>query len=149
LVTPLGAGATVLVAGRLGLNDTPKIAALLLVAPAIGASGGTMLAAVPIAPGGLISARRVAEVMSRRITPMTHGQGLAANLVTSAVVIGASRFGPPVSTTHVSCGALFGIGTVTRRANVRMMATILSGWIITLPGAALFSGLSYHVLVRL
>ncbi len=84
--------------------------------------------------------------MSRKITPMNHGQGFVANLVTSVIVIGASRFGMPVSTTHVSCGALFGIGTVTRQARVRTIATILSAWITTLPMAALLGAIGFHVL---
>jgi len=129
-----------------GLNDTPKIAALLLVAPAVGGVGGVLAVALPMALGGLLSARRVAEVVGRRITPMNHGQGFAANLVTSLIVIGASRFGMPVSTTHVSCGALFGIGTVTRQARLRMIATILSAWVTTLPMAALLGAFGFYVL---
>ncbi len=77
---------------------------------------------------------------------MNPGQGFVANLVTSVIVIGASHFGMPVSTTHVSCGALFGIGTVTRQANVRTVATILSAWVTTLPAAALFGAIGFRVL---
>jgi PiT family inorganic phosphate transporter len=121
-----------------GLNDTPKIAALLLLAPALSGFGSTALVGAAIAAGGIISARRVAETMSQKITSMNHGQGLTANLITSAIVIGASRFGLPVSTTHVSCGSLFGIGTVTRQAHWGMIGKILGAWLVTLPmGAAL------------
>ncbi len=67
---------------------------------------------------------------------MNAGQGFTANLVTSAVVIGASRFGLPVSTTHVSCGSLFGLGTVTRQAHGKMIGKIVGAWLITLPTAA-------------
>jgi PiT family inorganic phosphate transporter len=132
-----------------GLNDTPKIAALLLVAPLFGGVGSSLVVALPMALGGLLSARRVAEVMSRKITPMNHGQGFVANLVTSLIVIGASRFGMPVSTTHVSCGALFGIGTVTRQGRLRMIATILSAWVTTLPVAALLGAISFRLLVSM
>jgi PiT family inorganic phosphate transporter len=132
-----------------GLNDTPKIAALLLVAPLFGNVGSALVVALPMAVGGLLSARRVAEVMSRRITPMNHGQGFVANLVTSLIVIGASRFGMPVSTTHVSCGALFGIGAVTRQARLRMIATILSAWVTTLPLAALLGAVAFRMLVSI
>jgi PiT family inorganic phosphate transporter len=41
--------------------------------------------------------------------------------------------GLTVSTTHVSCGALFGIGLTTGQANTRMIAAILCAWITTLP----------------
>jgi PiT family inorganic phosphate transporter len=129
-----------------GLNDTPKIAALLLVAPLFGGVGSALVVALPMALGGILSARRVAEVMSQRITPMNHGQGFVANLVTSVIVIGASRFGMPVSTTHVSCGALFGIGTVTRRGRPGMIATILSAWVTTLPTAALLGAMGFWAL---
>ena len=47
-----------------GLNDTPKIAALLLLAPALGGFGSTALVGIAIAIGGVVSARKVAETMS-------------------------------------------------------------------------------------
>ena len=102
-----------------GLNDTPKIVALLLAANALGANGsvlGCVLVAGAMAVGGMLNARQVAETMSRKITRMNPGQGFTANLVTSALVAGASRLGLPVSTTHVAVGSLFGIGLVNRTA---------------------------------
>jgi PiT family inorganic phosphate transporter len=76
--------------------------------------------------------------MSQKITTMNHGQGFTGNLMTGIIVMGASRFGLPVSTTHVSCGALFGIGAVTRQAHWGMIAKIFGAWLTTLPvGAAL------------
>lgn len=116
-----------------GLNDTPKIAALLLLAPAVNPFGGAALVGGAIALGGVLCSRRVAETMSQRITRMNHGQGLTANLVTGLTVIGASRLGLPVSTTHVSCGALFGIGASTGQAHWKMIGKILVAWLITLP----------------
>lgn len=121
-----------------GLNDTPKIAALMLVLPALSSISGTALVGIAIAIGGVLSAKRVAETMSQRITTMNAGQGFTANLATSAIVIGASHFGMPVSTTHVSCGALFGLGAVTGQARWKMIGKILAAWVTTLPlGAAL------------
>lgn len=127
-----------------GLNDTPKIAALLLIVPLLGGFGSLGFVGTTIAIGGLVSARRVAELMSRKITPMNHGQGLTANLVTGLIVIGASRLGLPVSTTHVSCGALFGIGAVTRQARWGTIARILTAWVTTLPVGAALGALSYQ-----
>lgn len=121
-----------------GVNDTPKIVALtLMVAPMI--QGGVAFAGVGlvIAIGGLFGARRVAETMSHKITAMNAGQGLTAHLVTSALVLAASPLGWPLSTTHVSCGALFGIGAVTRQARWATIAGIVTAWLITLPLAAL------------
>jgi len=132
-----------------GLNDTPKIAAFLLLAPALGGFSSTALVGLAIAVGGLVSARKVAETMSQRITAMNHGQGFTANVITGLIVIGASQLGLPVSTTHVSCGSLFGIGTVTRQAHWGMITKILAAWVITLPAGALLGAISYAVITSL
>jgi inorganic phosphate transporter, PiT family len=127
-----------------GLNDTPKIAALLLLFPAMTVAWAIVLVAVVIALGGLINARRVAETMSHKITELSHGQGLAANLSTALLVVFASKFGMPVSTTHVSVGSLFGIGLSNGRVQQRMIGTILLSWLLTLPCAALCSAVAYY-----
>ena len=91
--------------------------------------------------GTVLSARRVATTLAHRVTSMNSGQGLLANLVTAGLVIGASRVGLPVSTTHVSCGALFGIGTVTRQGHWGMIGKIVGSWVITLPVAGALGAL--------
>jgi inorganic phosphate transporter, PiT family len=129
-----------------GLNDTPKIAALLLLAPALVLQEKILLIALMMAAGGLLNARRVAETMSHKITTISHGQGLSANLTTAVLVIFASKFGLPVSTTHVSVGALFGIGLTTKQANYPMIASILLSWLLTLPCAAVCAAGVYALL---
>lgn len=119
-----------------GLNDTPKIVALLVASQALGLRGGMILVGAAMALGAVVQARRVGETMGRKITPMNHGQGLAANLVTAALVLLASRFGLPVSTTHVSCGSLFGVGLLTGRADRKVVGSIVLAWVGTLPLAA-------------
>ena len=124
-----------------GLNDTPKIVALLVAGAGAGMStqSAMLCVGVAMAVGGLLSARRVAKTMSQGIVTMNHGQGFTANLVTAFMVIVASRFGVPVSTTHVSCGSLFGLGAVTGGARWGMIRNILLAWIATLPIAALMA----------
>ena len=131
-----------------GLNDTPKITAVLLAAGVFGAASSGALIAVGMALGGLLSARRVGQVMSKNITPLNHGQGFTANLVTGLLVIVASRYGLPVSTTHVSCGSLFGIGLGTKQANWSTIASIVLAWVITLPVALGLATLMYSILAR-
>jgi PiT family inorganic phosphate transporter len=89
-----------------------------------------------MALGGLLGARRVAETMSHRITAMNPGQAFTGNLTTALLVLFASRFGLPVSTTHVSCGALAGIGLVNHQARWNTIGQIVLAWVITLPLAA-------------
>jgi PiT family inorganic phosphate transporter len=122
-----------------GLNDTPKIVALSLVAGALDLRLSTLVVAAMIALGGIFNARAVAQTVSKRITGMEPVHGLWANLVTSFLVIFASKWGLPVSTTHVSCGALFGIGMANGQARWQTIRTILMAWLLTLPLAALLS----------
>ncbi|HEY2973069.1 MAG TPA: anion permease [Pyrinomonadaceae bacterium] len=129
-----------------GLNDTPKIVALVLVIKAVGIRWGMVVVALGMAVGGLVNAHKVAITMSKRITPLNHGQGFIANLVTAVLLVFASRWGLPVSTTHVSVGSLFGIGLITRQANPRVVSGILMSWILTLPIAAILGGLVYKLL---
>jgi PiT family inorganic phosphate transporter len=131
-----------------GLNDTPKIAALLATMQMTNMPVNLSVLGVGIAIGGLLNARKVADTMSRKITTMNHGQGLTANLITSTMVILASIFGMPVSTTHVSVGSLFGIGVISRKANIRMISSIVGAWVITLPISLFVSGALTYILLK-
>ena len=133
-----------------GVNDTPKMAALLHGVGWLHGSAGMILIAVAMAAGGLISAKQVAETLAHKITDMNPGQGFAANFATALLVTTANVHGLPVSTTHVSVGALLGIGITTRQAKWRTVIPVLAAWVITLPlsslvGAAFFQiGRSFY-----
>ncbi|HOZ04384.1 MAG TPA: inorganic phosphate transporter [Arenimonas sp.] len=131
-----------------GLNDTPKMAAILVVS---GLAGLSSVVAIGIAMvvGGILTARRVAKTMSEDITSMTHSEGLSANLVTSTLVILASKYGLPVSTTHVSCGALFGLAAGNGRGKLKTIFTILLSWISTLPLAAVLAFVMANLIIVL
>lgn len=131
-----------------GLNDTPKIVGLLIVINTLDIKWGMLAIAIAMAIGGLLKAKKVGETMSKKITPMNSGQGFTANLMTGLLVTTASVHGLPVSTTHVSVGSIFGIGTVTKKADVKVVRKILLSWLLTLPIAAIFSGLTYFILLK-
>lgn len=124
-----------------GLNDTPKILGLMIGASVIDPVLGALVVGAAMALGGVLAARRVADTLALRITPMHNGQGLAANLATSLLVIGASRLGMPVSTTHVSTGGIFGIGAAAGTLQHRQAGEILFAWLGTLPLAAALGAL--------
>jgi inorganic phosphate transporter, PiT family len=126
-----------------GLNDAPKIVALIIAGQALGSYLGLAFVAIAMAVGGIISARRVAETMAMKITRLNPGQGLTANLITAFLVTTASGFGLPVSTTHVSVGSLFGIGMVNGTARRKTIISILIAWVTTLPTGAVLGLLAY------
>ncbi len=131
-----------------GANDTPKIAALLLIASPLGLTGvpSVLLVGGAIALGGLLAARRVAATMGHGITSMNDGQAFTANWTTATLVLIASRFGLPVSTTHVSVGSLFGIGALCGSARWKTIGAIVSSWLVTMPMAALLAAVCWLLL---
>jgi PiT family inorganic phosphate transporter len=131
-----------------GLNDAPKILALGLVANfALGWSAwtGFVLVAVAMGVGSLIAGFRVTETLAQKVTRMAPNEGFIANLITAALVICASRLALPISTTHVSSGALIGLGLKRDARGVRWQTVLemLLAWVVTLPTAALFAALVY------
>lgn len=125
-----------------GMNDTPKMAALLLLVPNLGIDGCFLIVAVAMALGGLLDIRRVAETLGKKITGLNPGQGFAVSVVTALLVTTASFHSLPVSTTHVSVGSLVGIGWITRQTHWRKTIEILFAWVSTVPcGAALAGGI--------
>lgn len=131
-----------------GLNDTPKMVALMLIVPNIGVKWAFLLIAITIALGGLLDIRRVAETLGKKITGMNPGQGFAASLVTAGLVTTASLHNLPVSTTHVSVGSLFGMGVASRKVHWRKVGEILLAWVSTVPCGALLAAIAYWVVTR-
>jgi PiT family inorganic phosphate transporter len=132
-----------------GLNDTPKILGILLAAKFVGGlNTHTALAFVAVAMviGGIVHSRKLARTLGQKITSISRGQGLLANAVSSSFVILASFAGMPVSTTHVSSGAIFGLGLWTGEADWGVVRTILLAWFATLPVAALSAYVTFLLL---
>jgi inorganic phosphate transporter, PiT family len=131
-----------------GLNDTPKIVATLLAAAAVSVELNYFFVGLAIAGGGALGAIRVAQTMSRKITPMSTPEAVVANLVAAALVILASPLGLPVSTTHVTSGSIFGIGLLRRQeADWSKVRAIVLSWAATLPLGALLGLVIYRFLL--
>lgn len=132
-----------------GVNDTPKIVAVLLVVLAGAAFRNYFYVGAAIALGGLLGAARVARTMSKKITPMATTEAVSANLVSAGLVLLASKWALPVSTTHVTNGGIFGIGFLRRdKADWRKVREIVLSWVVTLPMGAVLAAAFYRLLMR-
>ena len=129
-----------------GLNDTPKIAALLLIGSRFHIEFSIIAVGLFILIGGLIHSKSIAKTMGENITSMDGEQALTANLVAGFMVLFASRLGVPVSTTHVSCGAIFGIGASKKDLDFKTLKNILLAWVTTLPLGFLVGALIMYIL---
>lgn len=80
--------------------------------------------------------RAVMRTVGEGLTKIHPASGFAAELSAAGVVLLASVFGLPVSSTHILIGAILGVGLVNKAANWRLMRPIFLAWVITLPAAA-------------
>jgi len=131
-----------------GLNDTPKMTALLMVTQSLDLRWSFLAIAVLIVMGGLLDADKVAETLGKKVTAMDPGQGFAASLVTAGLVTAGSLYSLPLSTTHVSVGSLIGIGATTRQIHWRKVGEILFAWVSTVPCGAILAAVAYQVTSR-
>lgn len=137
-----------------GLNDTPKLIAVMLPILMVPreqlGSHYYWIAAFSMGFGAWIIGARITKVLALKVTKMDHHQGFAANLISSFLVIGASRFGLPVSTTHVSTSAIIGIGVAGKsKIDVKVVLSMLGAWVVTVPGAGLIAGAIYYLICNL
>lgn len=136
-----------------GLNDAPKIVGLALAAALLAPNSSSItkaplftMVSLGVVLGSLATGRRVTRVLAEEVTPMDPREGLAANLVTASLVTAGAVYGLPMSTTHVSSGAIFGIGAERRSLDGRTGRGIGMAWVVTLPAAALLGAIADKLL---
>ncbi|MET0647831.1 MAG: inorganic phosphate transporter [Pyrinomonadaceae bacterium] len=141
-----------LVGAARGLNDAPKVTAIALaVVGAAGVAPGGLLVLLSLAmfAGGVAGGARVARRMGNDVIKMSHREGAFANVVTSTLIILGACLGWPMSTTHVSTGAIVGVarGNVGK-LNRKTLRDFLLAWTVTPVTAALIGATVYYVMTR-
>ena len=102
--------------------------------------------AVALGLGTMIGWKRIVVTVGERIgkTHLTYGQGAAAEVVAMLTIGAADMYGLPVSTTHVLSSGV--AGTMAANGSGLQWSTVKSialAWVLTLPAAALISGVLY------
>lgn len=134
-----------------GLNDTPKLVAIGVLLP--GRHLNTNLLVLVVAgamfAGSLRVGERVAHVLAEKVVRMDHRDGLLANVTTALLVGIGANVGFPMSTTHVSTGAIAGIAAGnTKRLNRRTLRDLALAWTVTPLSAALIAAVIYLITTR-
>jgi PiT family inorganic phosphate transporter len=102
--------------------------------------------ALALGLGTMVGWKRIVVTVGEKIGKehMTYAQGASAALVTMGTIFAADTWGLPVSTTHILSSGVAGTmaanGSGLRWMTVRNIA---AGWVLTLPAAAVLSGLLY------
>ncbi|VAW14141.1 Probable low-affinity inorganic phosphate transporter [hydrothermal vent metagenome] len=176
------------VANAIGpLSAIASVASTGVVAAKVGIPLWIMLiGAVGIATGLALYGAKLIKTIGRQLTTLDQSRAFCIALSTAITVIAASALALPVSTTHITVGAVFGVGfyreflaftecrarearfalaaghgelqsrglvNVAPRARYRrrklfrrrQLVSILSAWIITVPGAAALSALIFFI----
>ncbi len=104
-----------------------------------------LMAATAMSFGTAAGGWRIMKTMGQRVVKLDPVHGFAAETTAATIILGASHFGMPVSTTHVISSAIIGVGTSDRFNAVRwgVARSILTAWVLTIPCAALIAAASY------
>jgi PiT family inorganic phosphate transporter len=101
-----------------------------------------------IALGTLSGGWRIVKTMGYKITKLRPVHGFAAETAGAVTILGASVAGIPVSTTHVICSSIMGVGSTMGVSTVKwgVARSILVAWILTIPVSALIGFVSFAVI---
>jgi phosphate/sulfate permease len=108
-------------------------------------------AATAMSMGTIIGGWRVIRTVGTKISreKLSHSQGFGASMSTAIIILIASAYGWPISTTHTLSSAVAG-GTIPAhgkdKLNPKTLKLLASAWILTIPVAALLSAICYSIL---
>ena len=110
-----------------------------------------IMAYTAIAVGTLSGGWRIVKTMGYKITKLRPVHGFAAETTGAATIIGASVAGIPVSTTHVICSSIMGVGSTMGTSTVKwgVARNIVWAWILTIPISALIGFVSFLALSQI
>jgi inorganic phosphate transporter, PiT family len=100
-----------------------------------------------IALGTYSGGWRIIKTMGSRIIKMDSAQGFSAQGAGAAVILAASHYGYPLSTTHVISGGVMGAGAAKRVSAVRwgVAGNIVVAWVLTIPAAGVMGALTWAI----
>ncbi len=142
-----------------GSNDAQKVMGIITLSLV---SGGylqsvevpfwvVLICALAMGLGTAFGGWKVIKTMGVSMLKLEPIHGFAAETSATAVILGASHMGLPVSTTHIISTSIMGVGATKRLSAVRwgVAGKILLAWILTLPSCALFAWLVCRAVMAL
>ena len=90
---------------------------------------------------------RIIKTLGHKIIRLDPVHGFAAETSGAAVILAASHFGMPISTTHAITASVFGVGASKRLSAVRWQVArnVVVAWVITIPAGAIMGAIAYFL----
>lgn len=106
--------------------------------------------AVTMGLGTAAGGWRIIKTLGHKIIRLDPVHGFAAETAGAAVIMSASHYGMPISTTHAITASIFGVGASKRRSAVRWQVakTVVVAWVVTIPATGLVGALMYFIIGR-
>jgi len=103
-----------------------------------------------IALGTSVGGWRLIRTLGSKFYKIRPIDGFASQLASAVVILTASLFGGPVSTTQVVSSAIMGVGAAERVNKVRwgVVQEIATAWLLTIPATALVAAGIFWVIIR-
>jgi len=104
--------------------------------------------ATAMALGTAAGGWRIIKTVGRDFVKLQPVHGFCVETASAGVILGASAFGLPTSTTHVITSAILGVGLSKRMSAVNWTIAyrILTAWVLTIPASGLVAYVTYMVL---
>jgi len=104
--------------------------------------------ATAMALGTAAGGWRIIKTVGRDFVKLQPVHGFCVETASAGVILGASAFGMPTSTTHVITSTILGVGLSKRlnAVNWNVAKRILVAWVLTIPASALVAYLTYQVM---
>ena len=106
--------------------------------------------AVALASGTMTGGWKIIRTMSSKVIKMKPIHGFSVEVASASIILTASHFGFPVSTTHIISTAIVGVGSMVKASAVKwgMVKNIVTAWICTIPICMAISSAIYFVLMK-
>ena len=107
--------------------------------------------ALTMAAGTMNGGWKIIKTMGHKIIKLKPIHGFAAETSAAGLILTASHFGIPLSTTHVISTAIMGVGSTLHAHAVKwkVVGNIVTAWVLTIPACMILSAAIYYLIYKI
>ena len=110
-----------------------------------------IICALTMAAGTMNGGWKIIKTMGHKIIRLKPIHGFAAETSAAGLILTASHFGIPLSTTHVISTAIMGVGSTLHAHAVKwnIVGNIVTAWVLTIPACMIISSVIYFLIYKI